>query len=224
MVISFIVFIELTNKGVKKLYKDDKPKAYFNLLLAIDCETSSINFGNKLNPAEGCQAVSWGIIVLNANTLETIEELYLEVKWNGEAKWSKEAEDVHGLTKEYLEENGMSEEDALVEIANLIQKHWGVKGSINTLGHNSISFDLPFLFDLYERYGLELRYSYRNIDTNTLGFTLLRTYHSDDLFKSIGLPDRTVHNSLEDIRLTVESVRRIRILWDAKVGIKGTYG
>jgi len=163
-------------------------------------------------------------MVLNANTLETLEELYIEVKWNGTAEWSQEAENVHGLTKEYLEENGVSEEDALVEIANLIQKYWGIKGSINTLGHNSVSFDLPFLFDLYDKHDLQLKFSYRNIDTNTLGFTLLRTYHSDDLFKSVALPERTVHNALEDIRMTVDSVRRIRILWDAKVGIKGTYG
>jgi len=223
MVLSFIVFIVLPDKGREKLNYNDKPRAYFNLLFAFDCETSAINFDNKLNPAKGCQAVSWGIMVLNANTLETLEELYLEVKWNGESEWSMDAEKVHGLSKEYLEENGMDEQDALVEIANLIGKYWAGDTMVNTLGHNSISFDLPFLFDLYDKHGLKLKFSYRNIDTNTLGFTLLRTYNSDDLFTSLALPERKIHNALEDIRYTVECVRRIRILWDAKVGIKGKY-
>lgn len=204
------------------MYKNEIPRAYFNLLFAFDCETSAINFDNKLNPAEGCQAVSWGIMILNANTLETLEELYIEVKWNGTAKWSPEAEAIHGLSKEYLDENGVTEEEALVTIANLIEKYW-VTSPINTLGHNSVSFDLPFLFDLYDKHGLKLKYSYRNIDTNTLGFSLLRTYNSDDLFASLALPERELHNSLEDIQHTVESVRRIRTLWDAKVGVKGKY-
>jgi len=223
MVLSFIVFIVLPDKGREKLNYNDKPRAYFNLLFAFDCETSAINFDNKLNPAKGCQAVSWGIMILNANTLETLEELYLEVKWNGVSEWSMDAQKVHGLSKEHLEENGISEEDALVEIANLIGKYWAGDTMVNTLGHNSISFDLPFLFDLYDKHDMRLKFSYRNIDTNTLGFTLLRTYNSDDLFASLGLPERKTHNALEDIQYTVECVRRTRILWDAKVGIKGKY-
>ena len=223
MVLSFIVFIELHENGREKLNYNDKPRAYFNLLFAFDCETSAINFDNKLNPAQGCQAVSWGIMILNANTLETLEELYIEVKWNGISDWSPEAEKVHGLSKEYLEEHGMDEQEALVEIANLIGKYWAGDTMVNTLGHNSISFDLPFLIDLYDKYDLKLKCSHRNVDTNTLGFMLLRTYNSDDLFASLALPERELHNALEDIQYTVECARRIRILWDGKVGLKGKY-
>lgn len=195
---------------------ENLPIGYFDKLLAFDVETSSIN-RNGYNPSDNCQIVSIGIIVTDASTLKPIEKLYLEIKWNGVSEWSSEAEAVHGLSKEYLEKNGISEEDAVFEIGNLILKYWPLNTRIHSLGHNIVGFDIPFLRALFSKFDLNLNFCNRNIDTFPLMNTLLGAYDSNQGFDAIGLPPRTKHNALEDIEMTVETVKRIKLLWKAKV-------
>jgi len=110
-------------------YKKNPP-GYFKYIFAIDCETTGLD-KTTLNPSLGHQAISWGIIVADAETLVPVEKLYLEVKWNDESKAAKEqdptfgtiASDIHGLTFDYLEENGITEEEAVLKIAELIVKY-----------------------------------------------------------------------------------------------------
>lgn len=199
------------------------PIGYFNLLLGVDCETSSISLDDTLRPAANCQAVSWGFIVINANTLEIIDELYIEVKWNGESEWSAEAEKVHGLSKEYLDKHGVEEKEALLLISEFLFKYWTYTVSINTLGHNSISFDMDFLNDLYNKYDLRLKFSHRNVDSFTPFFLLLNIYNSVDGFTALGMPHRTYHNALDDIKYTLECLRRIRVIWREKIGLVANY-
>jgi len=191
------------------------PRGYFERILAIDTETSGLFMGTdspaKNDKGEYYQVVSWGLQVLDAQTLDVIEELYIEQKWDGKALWNDKAEAVHGLSKAYLEANGVSREDAQVQIASLILKYWG-KTSVVTLGHNSIRFDLPFLEHEAQLAGIDLRFGNRHIDTNTLGFILFGTFNSDDLFEQLGFSVRGEHNSLEDIRMTTKAARISRKL------------
>ncbi len=191
---------------------EQTPKGYFERILAIDTETSGLFMGRETPVKDGdeyYQVVSWGIMVLDAQTLNTIEELYIEQKWDGVAKWDARAEAVHGLSKEYLEQNGVTREEAQVQIASLIFKHWG-KTSVTTLGHNSIRFDLPFLEHESKLAGIDLRFGNRHLDTNTLAFTIFGCFNSDDWFDQLGFKQRTEHNSLEDIRMTVKGFRLSR--------------
>ena len=201
----------------------DKPIGHFNVLLALDCETTGICFNNDspvYNPRtkERHQAVSWGLIVADSETLKPVEKLYLEIKWNNESKkqrklnpkFGKKAEEIHGLTFEYLEENRMDEEEAIVEIGNVIITHWGAGRSIQTLGHNLCNFDIPFLRDMFFRYEIELNFGNRMYDSNSIGWAAFNTFNSDDLFSAVGLEPRKNHNALEDAWMSLESVRRIR--------------
>ena len=196
---------------------EQTPKGYFERILAIDTETSGLFMGTdspaKNDKGEYYQVLSWGLMVLDAQTLDTIEELYIEQKWDGVAKWDTRAEAVHGLSKEHLEKNGVSREEAQVQIASLILKYWG-KTSVVTAGHNSIRFDLPFLEHEAQLAGIDLRFGNRHIDTNTLAFTLFGCFNSDDWFTQLGFKHRGAHNSLEDIRMTVKGLRVSRKLVD----------
>jgi hypothetical protein len=197
---------------------DKKPRGYIDFVLFCDAETSGIAFGS-LDPTKGAdgttyQAVSFGFVVASARTLEAVEKLYVEIKWNGESAWSKEAEGVHGLSLAYLEENGMVEEDAVVEIASLILKYWGPDSPICLGGHNVGTFDKFFLADLCARHGINLKFGSKTIDTNSIGFATFGTHNSDDLFEMVGLPKRdpAKHNALTDAdnaRRAVQVVRRL---------------
>ena len=85
---------------------DASSKGFFGKILAMDCETSGVAV-NTDDPSEGFQSISWGLVVVDANTLNTIDEMYVEIKWDKESKWDSKAEKVHGLTREYLEQHGL---------------------------------------------------------------------------------------------------------------------
>lgn len=191
-----------------------KPRGYIERILFIDCETSGLNF-NADDPSEGYQSVSWGLVVASAQTLDKIDELYLEIKWDGESTWSKEAQAVHGLTPKHLEEHGMTEEDAVVAIAELILKHWGPDSPVCLGGHNVATFDKFFLRRLLRKYEIEVRFGSKTVDTNAIGFATFGTHNSDDLFEAVGLPAREDHNALQDANNARIAVQRIRKMFNA---------
>lgn len=205
---------------------DDKPKGYFEHLLAIDCETTGLDWDGD-NPSNGHQAVSWGIIVADAKTLKTVEELYVEIKYNEASRNARAADpefgvgaaNIHGLTFKHLEEHGISEEEAVVLIANLIIKYWGPTSQVKTLGHNVHVFDVPFMRAMFRRHNIDIPFGSRHYDTNSIGFATVGAYVSDALFETMGFDSRGSHNALEDARMALESARRIRVLWNAKVGV-----
>jgi hypothetical protein len=200
---------------------DDKPIGYFEKVLAIDCESTGLVF-NSDDPSVGHQSVSWGFVVADGKTLKPIEELYVEIKWNEETKlarkkdstFGKKAETVHGLTYEYLEENGLTEEEAVAQIATLILKYWGPENKICLLGHNVVTFDLWFLKRLFRTFEIELRFGNRHVDTNSVGYVNWETYTSDELFETVGLPVRGEHNALDDAKYSLESARRTRLIFN----------
>lgn len=197
-----------------------KPAGYFEKLLAMDSETTGLAFNSddpSYDPKTGeeYQAVSWGLIVADANTLLPIDELYVEVQWNGDSAWSPKAEAVHGLSKDYLYHNGMSEEDAVATIGNFIIKHWGPDNSIRTLGHNVATFDHWFMKRQTRRHGIDFRFGNRHVDTSTIGFVNFEVYTSDQLFSLMGFDDREEHNALDDARMSLASARYARTLMKA---------
>jgi hypothetical protein len=201
-----------------------KPRGYFKHVLAVDVETSGMCYGTddpSYNPKTGetYQIVSIGLVVADVATFKPVEELYLEIKWDGESVWSKEAEGVHGLTKQYLEEHGVDRVTAVEEIGNLVIKYWGPDTPICLLGHNVATFDLWFFKRLMRSEGIHLRFGNRYIDSQSAGIATFGTFNSDDLFAAAGFPERdpSKHNALDDAKMALTSVRLIKQLWNELV-------
>lgn len=199
-----------------------KPRGYFEKVLAIDVETSGLVFSHdsddpSINSETGetYQIVSIGLIVASSLTFKPIEELYLEIKWDGVSKWSTKAEAVHGLSKEYLEQNGVSAEEAVEAIGNLILDYWGTDSPVCLLGHNVSSFDIWFFKRLLRSVGINLRFGSRTVDTNAIGLATFGTFNSDDLFELVGMGvrDPAKHNALDDARMALAVCRFTKELW-----------
>ena len=197
------------------------PRGYFKYTLAADCETTGIAIGcddPSYNPVtkETYQAVSWGMAVVDTDTLKIIEKLYVEIQYDKKYKWNDSAERIHGMSKEYLRENGVPMEEAVLRIGELVLKYWGPESPICLLGHNIHTFDLPFLRRTVRSQGLELRFANRHVDTNSIGFAVFESFNSDDLFEMVGLPTRdpNKHNALTDALNCVEVVRNVRAIYD----------
>lgn len=193
-------------------------------VLAIDVETTGLFFNNT-DPsydATSCkhhQIVSIGLVVADATTFEPIEELYLEIQWDGTSEWNAEAEAIHGLSKAYLAENGISGEDAVMLMAQLILKYWKPTTPVALLGHNVATFDKCFFQALMEDHGIYIKHANRHIDSFSVGKATIGSCNSDDLFESIGLAarDPNKHNALDDALASLAAVRTIKQLWDAFV-------
>jgi DNA polymerase III epsilon subunit-like protein len=158
--------------------------------------------------------------VATADTFKVVEELYVEVQWDGVSKWEAAAERVHGLTKEYLAENGKTPEEAVELIANLILDYWGPEGTVCLLGHNVATFDKFFLQRTLREFGLEVKFGSRCIDTFSIGVSTFGTQNSDELFEAVGLPERdpNKHNALVDARNAVDSARIIKTIFNSAIG------
>lgn len=185
--------------------------SHFTKFLAIDCETTGLSKVGD-DPSVGYQMVSIALIVSDVKTYSEIESLYLEIKWNGDSIWDDYAYKIHGLSKEYLEENGVDEEEAAAQIVELIMRHFDTTKGITLMGHNVATFDRYFLRGLLRKFDVDLKFSHRTIDSFTLGLVTIGAFDSDELFDKMGLAPRRMHNAIEDIRYTLKSVRIINKL------------
>lgn len=179
-------------------------------IIAIDVETTGFNRGDNITLNH--QILSIGLIVATGD-FEPIDKFYAEIKWNGQSRWSSAAEKIHGLSREYLDENGMDEEEAVVAIAEFILKHYEPDEAIIFLGHNPRNFDIPFFNKLMHKYGVDFRVAHRAIDSFSTGYVCLGAKDSDELF-GIFYPKRGTHNSLDDASMALGICRKIRKIFD----------
>ena len=190
--------------------------------LCIDWETSGVNWGG--DSSKDYQGLAFGAIVFETDTFEPVEKLYLEIKYDDTKwKWSEDAERIHGLSREYLEANGISQEDAATQLLELILKYFGPDSKVMLLGHNP-EFDRRFTNQLLNSVEFEFSVEKQNpdftqiqlhhvmLDTSSLGFITLGLYKSDLLFEKIGFPERGMHNALQDAEQTLQTCQIIRSL------------
>src|SRR5271167_969745 len=107
--------------------------------LAIDWETSGAIFGG--DSSKDHQGLSFGAIVFRTKNFEPVAKLYRLIKFNEKYTWTEGAQKIHGLTKEYLEQNGISQEDAATDLLEMILKYFGPDSRVMILGHNP-DFDI----------------------------------------------------------------------------------
>lgn len=197
--------------------------------LCIDWETSGADFGK--DSSIKYQGLTFGAIVFKTETFEPVEELYVEIKFDSARyQWSDAAEKIHGKTREYLEEHGITQQEAAMKLAELILKYWGPSSKVLFLGHNP-EFDRRFTNQLLNT--IEIEFSVERtdppkfdswievfhvvLDTSALGYITLGLYKSDLLFERIGFEKRKEHNALDDARFTLQTCAAIRALVDGAI-------
>lgn len=189
--------------------------------LCIDWETSGATFGGDSTIDH--QGLSFGAVIFDLKTFEPVETLYREIKFiPSKFKWTEEAQKIHGMSIEYLEQNGVEQEEAAADLLEFILKYFGT-AKVMFLGHNP-EFDRRFTNQLTTSVGVEFSVEKQTdldahiqlhhvvLDTSALGMITLGIFKSDLLFDAVGLPERAEHNSLTDALYTVETCKRIKLL------------
>jgi DNA polymerase III epsilon subunit-like protein len=189
--------------------------------LCIDWETSGATWGG--DSSKDYQGLSFGAIVFDTDTFTEIESIHHHVKFDEtKYKWSDDAQKIHGLTREFLEENGLTQEEAATALLELIAKYFA-GSKVMFLGHNPI-FDQRFTNQLLNTVGAEFTTERQNeelvqielhhvmLDTSALGFITLGLYKSDALFERMGFEERGDHSALVDARQTLGTCSIIKQL------------
>jgi len=198
--------------------------------LLVDWETSGAAFGQDSSVEH--QGIAVGAIVFDLVTLEPVDELYRELKFDAKYKWTMEAEKIHGLSREHLEANGVSREEALADLIEMMIKYWppgffakrGTEPTSKILvaGHNK-GFDMDFTNQLFQDHDLQIVFHHVSLDTTMVSFAVSGLYKSDDVFERWGgVNIRGLHNALEDARATLTVLRTIRQIFN--IGLDAVNG
>lgn len=190
-----------------------------DVIFAIDCETSGMNFKTH-DPSVGYQAVSFGVVASDLETFKPKAKLYVEIKWDGVSGWEYKAEKIHGLTKTHLEENGVTKEEAALLLTEFFLDNLPEgKNSIMLLGHNVRAFDIYFLRQLFDEFNIPLKFAHRTLDTLSLGIGTVRSKDSNELFDVLNIKREEPHNALSDALAALKVYRIISTLWSAEIGL-----
>jgi len=191
--------------------------ARINKFLCFDSETTGLCFNNydpSIDPITGgiYQAISWGLIISDTAHYEPERELYVELKWDPNTIWTREAENIHGLSKDYLEEHGKTNEEAAEEIGTFLFETFSTD-AIPIAGHRIPGFDFWFLKRFFEDNDIpfKIRQNFF-LDLFPIGAVVLNAFSSNEIFDALGFPPRQKHNALEDARMTLEAMKMINSL------------
>jgi DNA polymerase III epsilon subunit-like protein len=176
--------------------------------LAVDWETTGFSVPDYASKHQG---IAIGAIIFDLKTLQPVEELYREIKFDPKYVWTEGAEKIHGLSRDHLEKKGVTQEEAAADLANLVIKYMGTDDII-ALGHR-VHFDIAFTNQLMSALDIELKWHPTKIDSNSIATVLMEMSSSNEIFETLGLPARGDHNALEDARYTLYSVQRIKELF-----------
>lgn len=192
-----------------------KKRGEFDIVFAVDCETSGINYKSD-DLTSNYQSISWGIIATSQKDFKVIDKLYVEIQHDDSIfLWDWKAEKIHGLSRDHLSKHGETAEDAAAIIGEFFLKHNdGIKKPIVLLGHNVAVFDRPFLKKLMHTHGLDFKFAHRCLDTFSLSMGTVKEFNSDDLFSRFGMPLRKEHNALDDAECALKVYRYVSNIWN----------
>lgn len=199
--------------------------------LVIDWETSGLRPQETpwRNYLEGPQGIELGAVLVELPDFTQIAEFVSRVRFIGTAHgisyggpihegltWSDEAQVVHGISvTDLLHEptpNEVSERFVrfTLDNAGISDPH---KQPIMICGHNPAG-DAYYVRQLLFLGGHErnIRFHHRMLDSFTIGYMLLGTKSSNELFKTVSNVVRDKHSALEDARLTLDAFRHLHAI------------
>lgn len=164
------------------------------LIVAFDIETTGLSFKNDY-------IVQISAVKFDSETFEKVDEFDTYVippvqSWEiAEGAFSK-----HGLTKEFIYENGIPLKAAAETFLSFL-------GDCDTLSHNGKNFDVRMISKDFKLVGLELNLDRVFFDSYLLE-TMLHPRHLENIYESYtGQKMEGAHNSLCDVYATVEVFR-----------------
>jgi len=200
--------------------------------LWLDWETSGAAFDLPY-PAQFMpgmfQGVQLGMVVADNEDFEEVDAIKINIKFDPSYQWQDAAQKIHGLSREFLEENGVDAEEAVAQIIEFITKHFGDdviyygegkpdKTRTITFGGHNLGFDIAALQALLKRFNFAVSEHHVRLDTSSIGFLAVGIYKSGKLFEHFGAEKRGDHDALDDTRQSLAVAAGVKALIKSALG------
>ena len=182
-------------------------------VLITDWETTGALFGG--DSSIDYQGISLGAVIARTSDWSEVAAFERHIKFNpAKYQWTEGAEKIHGLSREFLEQNGVSQEQAAEEFLEFLFKYFGTS-KIMFGGHNE-EFDRRFTNQLFNSVGIEFSIEktgkfethiplhHVTINTAGIGFVNFGLFKSDLLFTAVGVEERGQHKAIDDARAALQ--------------------
>lgn len=183
-------------------------KSKYGNFVGVDTETGGLP--NKSKAAFFDVALTEIAMVAVSEDLEIIDKKSWLVKPYKEGlEYNPEAAKVSGITKEMCEEKGQDIQLVCKEVIQFLKKHKNESRLPVLFGHNFISFDIPFILNMFE-YCKEDLTKYANPEPeDTLKWSRMRwkeltNYKLGTVCEAAGITHTEAHRALPDTIVTSE--------------------
>lgn len=168
-----------------------------NNVVCFDVETTGLNPVNNF-------IIQLAMVKFDLKTFETIDQRNWYIKPAHVYEISPEAQSKHGITKEFLEENGVTIKSIAQEIIDFVSDS-------DYLTFNGNTFDVKFLYKDLEMFGFTLPMKDKIFYD---AFSLYKTYHPSTLeaiYKNYTGKDlEGSHNAFNDVNATIEVFKHLQ--------------
>lgn len=184
--------------------------------LALHIETTGLNHVIDEPIYKNNNIVALSAVICEKGTFNIIDEKIIFIDHGIDEvgdRW-------HGITKEFLEEEGVDEESAVLEFANFILEYFDSNDSIICLGQNVHSFVLPFVKNLLYRNEVFIQFSVNALDVFSVTVSTIGETTIQELIELFGNVDdlapryqQKEYACLLKARTFVETFRKIDKTW-----------
>lgn len=196
-------------------------KSDSDFYLSIHVETTGLNWDTDKSINEGYSIVTIGATICDKNFNKVDDKI---IFIDNELSNKELAPEYNGITQEFLNGEGISEEDAVIEFANFILKHFSPDDNIVCLGQNVQSFCMPFLKELLHKYEVYINFSCNTLDVFSLTTPTLGELSIKEILEVFGkvedLPPSYQQEEYACLLKTfafIETFRRIKKQWNRMI-------
>lgn len=162
-----------------------------NNIVAFDLETTGLN-------TQTDHIIQIGLVKFNKSTYEELGHIMFYIKPESDFSIDPYAQEKHGISKDFVIENGVLLRDVWGEISEFI-------GDCDILSYNGNSFDVPMLYNNLKRYNLEFDFvSHKYYDSMIVERKRIQYKLSETYKRYTGKELEDAHDALADVRATVQ--------------------
>lgn len=189
-------------------YRSSGMNSRHNYYLALHVETTGIcnDLDRPVNSDNDIISISAAIC--DKRTFKVLDKKIIFIENDKDdigTKW-------HGITRPFLDDEGVDEETAIEEFVNFILEYFTLDNSIICLGQNVHSFVLPFIRELLERHEVYLKFAPNSLDVFSITVPTIGETSITELVEMFGDVD-----SLDPAYQRVEYASMLKVLTFIKI-------
>lgn len=183
-------------------------KSSLKYIVVLDTETGGL-FNSKVKAFDDAALIEVACVVIDCQELKIVEELSWILKpYKDDLIYSKEAEAVHGITKEVIENNGLEEKIVFKQFKQLLSKYKNPRHKAAICGHNLNGFDLEFIRNWFTFHNEDWESLIKwTFDTQAFAYMASdeqENYQLHTCCQNAGIDLVNAHRALDDTKATAD--------------------